>query len=51
MPADNALIDGLAAQVERALMNGLDPTDALLQLDSAVQAVLIEIECFMSSAE
>ena len=39
----------LAAQVERALMNGTDATDALLQLDNAVQAVLIEIERFLAS--
>jgi HPt (histidine-containing phosphotransfer) domain-containing protein len=41
----------LAAQVEGALVSGLDPTEALLQLERAVQLVLIEIERFLASAE
>jgi HPt (histidine-containing phosphotransfer) domain-containing protein len=41
----------LATQVEQALMNRLDATEALLQLDSALQSVLIEIEYLLSSAE
>jgi CheY-like chemotaxis protein len=41
----------LAAQVERALMNGLDPSEALLQLGHAMQAALSDIERFLASAE
>jgi CheY-like chemotaxis protein len=41
----------LASQVEQSLVNGLDPTVALLDLDGAMQAVLIEIEHYLSSPE
>jgi PAS domain S-box-containing protein len=41
----------LASQVEQSLVNGLDPTVALLDLAGAMQAVLIEIEHYLSSPE
>jgi PAS domain S-box-containing protein len=41
----------LASQVEQSLVNGLDAREALRDLDGAMQAVLIEIEHFLSSPE
>jgi CheY-like chemotaxis protein/HPt (histidine-containing phosphotransfer) domain-containing protein len=41
----------LAAQVERSLVNGLDATEVLLQLDGAVQSAIVEIKRFLSRPE